>query len=499
MGAGAMSELPPGFVLDSMPSLPAGFILDKPSYGEDLAKSAGSGLANLTASAIGAIGDARSGMSGLTDMAGDALGISRDKVQAFKDLASKAAYALPAGRLVANAPTSRDVINAAPNAVVSPDYKPQTVSGDLLKTGIEFAPAMIGGPESMAAKLLTRVAAPAAASVAAGQATSGTGIEPYARMGGALLGGAGASKLFNAASEARALKGATPALDTLKADTSAGYDALTTGNVATPLKSGALDALADDIRDTLNRTGKRPVNAGSIHTAVDQMRSPATAGAPDVADLVASRQSIKELLGTPDTNKAGAFVALGKIERAIEQASPGTMQELRSLDKNWGAVKANEALDKKLARAELNNAGAHSGFNLGNQIRQQVKNLLNSNQAKYLSEETKDELTKVVKGTWTSNGIRAVSKIFGAGGGLGALIGAGEGYREGGLAGAIAAGALGRGLGHADAVLTARRAARAAEAIRRASPMGQSKPLMLPPPTNTALSALMPALLARPL
>jgi hypothetical protein len=56
----------------------------------------------------------------------------------------------------------------------------------------------------------SRVAAPALASEGAGALTEGTAAEPYARVAGALVGGAGASKAMNAMSEARALKAATP-------------------------------------------------------------------------------------------------------------------------------------------------------------------------------------------------------------------------------------------------------------------------------------------------
>lgn len=491
-----MSELPPGFVLDQQqaaPDLPPGFVLDKPGMLEDAAKSTASGLASMTASTLGMAGDLRSGLSAATDWAGGKLGASPDKVQAFKDLAGKAASMTGSGYVFANAPTSRQIINSAPDPIVSPDYQPQYPTGKALKTGAEFLPAMIGGPESVGAKLLTRVAVPAVGSEI-GKEVGG----PLGGVAGALISGAGASKAVNAFNEARALKAATPALDTLKPATSAGYDALTAGNVSTPLAANTLENVANDIRDTLNRKGIRPTNAGSIHSSVEELKLPANAGAPDVADLVASRQSIKDLLGKHDTNKAGAFVALQKIESAIETASPGTMQKLKELDKNWGAVRATESLDKRVAKAELTAAGEHSGFNVGNKIRQQVKNLLTGSEAKYLSAETKAELEKIVRGTWTSNGIRMVSKLFGAGGGLGMLAGGAAGYHEGGIPGAVAAGVAGRSLGRLDATLTAMRAKKAAEAIRRASPAGQQMPLALPPQTSMALSGLLPALLARP-
>lgn len=501
-----MTDLPAGFVLDQPADtgLPAGFVLDKPGVAEDVAKSAGAGLANASAGTLGALGDVRSLAGHAVDYAGSKLGFDPSTV---KNVANIASYALPGGRLLANAPSSQQILegvkSADPNNLAF--YEPQTALGGYAKTTAEFLPAMadpeLAGPGALRAAgrlFASRVAAPAIASEAAGQATAGTAAEPYARVAGALLGGAGAAKLENSLRTGSALKAATPALADIKSEASNAYDALTSRNVATPLAQSTLDNLASDITTTLNNKGIRPSNAGSIHQAIDEIRTPATAGAADVADLVAARQSIKELLGKPDTNKAGAFVAMNKIDQAIEQNSPGTMRQLKEADKNWSALKANEALDKRLARADLRAVGEHSGMNIGNKIRQQVTNYLLSNEARYLSAETKADLEKIVRGTASQNLVRHVANLLGGGGGLGMLAGGAAGYEAGGVPGAIAAGLAGRGLKFANNRSVVKQAERTAEAIRRRSPLGQSMPLALPPPTSVALSALRPALLARP-
>lgn len=483
-----MSELPPGFVLDQPvdTGLPAGFVLDTPGFAEDAAKSVGSGLGSAAIGTLGMVGDARGLLSRGVDALGNKMGVD------LSPLKTAAGYT-PFG--IANAlPTSEQVRSSVTDPIVSPDYQPKYEFNRLLKKGAEFAPTMaVGGPESLLGKLAVNVAAPAIGSEIGGKIAG-----PWGEVGGALLGGAGASKIANSFNEARAIKAATPALADVKSEATNAYDALTSRNVAIPLQQSTLDNLANDITTTLNNKGIRPSTAQSIHNAVAEIKSPATAGAADVADLVAARQSVKGLLSAPDANKSGAFVALNKIEQAIEQNSPGTMAKIKEADKNYSAAKAVEALDKRTAKAELNAAGEHSGFNVGNKIRQQVKNLLNSSEAKYLSAETKADLEKVVRGTWTSNGVRAVSKLFGAGGGLGMVVGGAAGYEQGGIPGAIAAGVAGRGLGRLDAFLTAQRASKAAQNIRLRSPLGQQNPLVLPPKTSVALSALLPALLARP-
>jgi len=501
-----MSDLPPGFVLDQPQvsgdsfnaGLPAGFVLDKSSLGEDVAKSAGAGLANAAIGTVGALGDVRNFASRGLDAAGAKFGFDPSTV---KSIASK----LPVVGMAASAPSSADIRGLTSNPILSGNYEPQTSLGGYAKTGAEFLPGMLdpelaapGALKAAGRLFASRVAAPAIASETAGQATAGTGAEPYARVAGALVGGGAAAKLENSLRAGSALKAATPAAADIKSEASNAYDALTSRNVATPLAQSTLDNLADDITTTLNNKGIRPSNAGSIHQAIDEIRSPATAGAADVADLVAARQSIKELLGKPDTNKAGAFVAMNKIDQAIEQNAPGTMASLKEADRNWAALKANDALDKRLTRADLRAAGEHSGMNVGNKIRQQVTNYLLSNEARYLSAETKADLEKIVRGTASQNTVRFVANLLGGGGGLGMLAGGTAGYEAGGVPGALAGAAAGRAFKFANNRSVVKQAERAAEAIRRRSPLGQSMPLALPPPTSVALAALRPALLARP-
>lgn len=470
------------------------------SAGEDALKSVGSGLASATAGTLGAIGDARSLGSSLADLVGGKLGASPETMQTIKNALSKAAQFTPQTALLANAPTSRDIINSAPDAIVSPDYRPQTTAGGYLKTGAEFLPAMIGGPESTISKLLTRVAVPAVVSETAGKLTEGTAAEPYARIAAAGLGGFAAAKAAESRAASQALKAASPEASALKTEAGNTYDALTARNVATPLPQSALDALANNIRGDLNNRGLRPSVAGNAHNAVEELRTPATAGAPDVADLVAARQSVKNLLGSPDANKAAAATIIPKIEQAIERASPNTMNEIRTADKNYAAFKANEALDKRFARAELRAAGEHSGLNLGNRIRQQVTNYLLSNEARFLSPENRAALEKITKGTVTQNGLRLVSNMMGGGGGLGStLLG-------------IGGAATGQATGHPELALmplggfgarilanrsVVNQAQRAAAQIRANSPLGRTMAASLPAPQRMSLPhSLLPALLA---
>lgn len=72
--------------------------------------------------------------------------------------------------------------------VTGPLYEPKTTAGRYAQNVAEFAPAMVGGPGSLATRALTRAVIPGAASEAAGQVTEGSAIEPYARVAGAIGG-----------------------------------------------------------------------------------------------------------------------------------------------------------------------------------------------------------------------------------------------------------------------------------------------------------------------
>lgn len=475
---------------------------------EDVAKSIPSGLATGALGLAGAPGDIQS-LGSRLDLSPwlerKASEYFPNATKFLKDESAKT-IANDALGLSTNSADARNVqyptsaqLQSAVEDQTGKFYKPQTVPGQYAHTAAEFAPGLlVGGEGGLARQAITNVAAPAIASETAGQLTKGTDAEPYARAVGALLGGSGANKLANGMAERSALKAATPALSDVKSAATDAYDTMTSRNAAIPIPQASLENLANDIQSSLNNKGIRPSNAQGIHNAVDEIRAPATAGAADVADLVAARQSVKNLLGSPDASKAGAFVALPKIEAAIEQNSPGTMAKIREADKNYAAAKANEALDKRTAAAELRASGEHSGANVGNKIRQNVTNYLLSNEAKYLSAETKAELKQIVKGTPTQNGIRAIANLLGGGGGLGmAAIGGGAGYAADGPQGALAGMALGAGLKYNNNRSVIKQAENVAEGIRRRSPLGQQNLPMLPNMPDPLTQGLLAALRAK--
>lgn len=89
---------------------------------------------------------------------------------------------------------SADAQKAA-ESITGEFHKPETTAGRYAETIGEFLPAAAAGPGGLARKVVMNAALPGAASEAAGQATAGTPIEPYARAA-AGLGAGGASALL---------------------------------------------------------------------------------------------------------------------------------------------------------------------------------------------------------------------------------------------------------------------------------------------------------------
>lgn len=401
-------------------------------------------------------------------------------------------------------PTSADITQAT--GAEKFNYQPQNTEEGYLKTGASFVPMALNelGAVKSAVKKIPAVVkaaihtfAPAAASEAAGQATEGTGLEPYARAGAAILTGGGISGATKTLEESQIAKGA-PSLQDLKSQTRGTYSGLTSQNNAVPVSNQELNAVADNLRDVLNRSGPRPSVAPGIHAAIDEIRTPATANMGDVSDLVSARQNIKGFLGAKDENTAGAAKILPLLEKEIEYLSPGTMKELRRADKDWGIVRANEALDAKVARADLRNAGEHSALNLGNKIKQKTTDLLVSNEAKYLSPQSKEILKGVVKGSILENLTRFAGNALGGGGGIGATIlgmtGSGLAAHYSGHPELAALPILGLGARGAYNRMVSNRAARAGALLRSQSSVGGAPRLPTGVPAqNAALAALLAA------
>lgn len=381
--------------------------------------------------------------------------------------------------------------------------QPQTTAGQYARTGAEFLPtaagvaALTGG--GLARNLLSGATA-GLASEAAGQATQGTSAELPARVVAAFLGGRAGLRTAESVAARRAAQ-AVPSNEAIIGNATDAYRDLRSANVAQPIAQSELDKLASDITATVNREGPRRSVANAGHNAIDEIKVPGTRGQADVADLVSARQNLKSFFANPmpDPSKAVAAIAIPKIEAAIERLSPGTMRLLKQADADYSAGKTSQALDKRMARADLRAAGEHSGMNLGNRIRQNAASMLLSNkESKGLTDANRAALEQVVRGTLAQNTLRKASNLLGGGGGLGTTLlagaGLGAGYETGHPELALA-GFAGMGLRGLANRLTLNQAKNVDAMIRARSPYAASLGATGPVPRQGSLIA---ALLAAP-
>lgn len=166
----------------------------QPDVLPDVAKGAGTGLVKGVTGLAGLSGDMREVNASLASKASKMLGY-----EVSPETVSAVLRHLPIPGFMG--PTSND-LRSAVESQTGPLYEPKTGMGKFAETVGEFAPAVIGGPESLAAKAATRVLAPAATSTLAGEVTKGTSLEPYAKPAGALAGAVGASGIAHAVREA---------------------------------------------------------------------------------------------------------------------------------------------------------------------------------------------------------------------------------------------------------------------------------------------------------
>ncbi len=447
-----MSELPPGFELDHTDAaLPTGFVLDNGSSLAGVAKSLGTGLAEGGIGLAGLPGDLSNllakGSQGASNYIAGKLGIDRGP-QAGGPL------------LPTSASLQKNV-----EGVTGPFYQPQGTAENIASKIGQFAPAAIGGPETLAAKIGTRVVAPAVASEAGGQIAG-----PYGELGGALLGAGGASaaaQKFKAMAAARQVPNL--AIDDIKAAAQAQYQHPDVS--ALQIKPQAVSDLGATIKADLESQGARDYREKNTFSGVSELSNPAPqptvpfAGPmpKTVADIEAVRRGLgntaleRDAIGAPTSDARAATKAINHIDDFLanikqpdllagdaSKAVP-ILQDARA---NWSAMKKAQEVQNKLGNAELSAASANSGGNIQNSIKQQFKPLLMNDAKKAIgyTDAEKEQINNIIRGTWTGKAARAAGNLLGGGGGLGMLAGGAAGYEAGGVPGAIAAGLAGRGL-----------------------------------------------------
>jgi hypothetical protein len=269
-------------------------------------------------------------------------------------------------------------------------YKPQGTAEEIAsKVGL-FAPAAIGGPETIGARLLTRAVAPAIASEAAGKLTEGTVAQPYAEFAGALAGGVSSSlaaQKFKQMAAARQAANVTPSAEQLLKSGGDQFNQARDMNVI--VKPDFTTSAANDMRSALK--GFDPEAQGAVFKAADRLENLGVSGKglPPVAVPLNEVENIrKQLVSLKTSPDASVREAARTAIKSLQQSQIGlTAADTLSGDAgaysklvqnavgDWAAGKRSNIIQGKTALGELNAATAGSGANEDNALRQAFKQL----------------------------------------------------------------------------------------------------------------------------
>lgn len=464
---------------------------------EDIAKGAGSGLVSGITGTLGMAGDAGNLLGAGVDYAGSKLGLAPDKVQQFKDLVKAGTRFTPAGAML-QSPSSQDLKSELESATGPLSYKPQTVAGGVAQKVAEFLPGLIGGPEGLATKALTRVVAPALASEAAGKLTEGTAAQPYAELGGALVGAGGASvaaQKFKAMAAARQAASAVPSGEDLLATAGKQFDQARDMNVV--VKPDFATNAAADMRSAVKSFDPEVGGKGAL-AAADRLEGLAATGAPvQMNDAENIRKQLVSLKTSPDASvREAAKTGIKSLQASQMALAPadvlaGDAGAYRNLTAdavgNWAAGKRSAAVTGKMDLAGLNSGTAGSGANQDNNLRQAIKQLArpmnNTNvpvaRTLGFNNPEIDAIKRAATGTAVGNTARYLGKLAPTGT-VSGLMSAGAGFGAGGLPGAVALPAAGYIAKKIGDLSTARAVSALDSLVRSRSPLAAHVAAQLP-------------------
>jgi hypothetical protein len=372
-------------------------------------------------------------------------------------------------------------------------HQPEGRAGRFGETLGEFAanPASYLGPGSAALKV-GGMAASALASEGAGELTEGTKAEPFARIAGAAAGG-GAAGVVGAERQSARISAALPSTEAIKQSAQDAYKAVASARLWTTKES--VDALYSDIENSLDADLIVPASAPRTYRALEQLKNETTRG--DVAQLMSVRQKLGNIKPMEGTDYAAAAHVRNAIDEFIEKLDPAsvtagdpkfTSAMLQGARASWRSYKELELLERIGDEAEHRAASSAGGPTKINAVRQNIRKILDSDtKSRGFSSAAKEQMERIVLGTWATNSSRWASQFAPSG-----VISTGFGLLAGEAAGpgvgtAVAGGGLiARYLGE---YLTKRQLRELEDIIRAESPVGQGAAVTPTPGLITSSAA----------
>lgn len=385
--------------------------------------------------------------------------------------------------------------------------QPQTAAGRVLGNAIDFAPALIGGPESLGAKIATRAVVPAISEEVGNQIGG-----PIGGFAGALAGAGGAGALARGVQGMTAAKSAAKALPTGEDLLQAGRNQFNTAKqMDVAVKPEFAKDTAAQMRDAISDYDPDAIKP--VHNAINRLDDlykpnepnpyntliPAKPAAPvEMNDVENIRKQLSSLRISPDpsirTAAKTAQEVLTKNQMGLTAADaisgdiPAYAQTMKEAVGNYAAGKRSNIIQGKVDLADLNAATAGSGANIDNNTRQAFKQLVrpmnNTNVPVAKKLGFNDAEIGAIRQAATGTTLGNTARLLGKGAPTGivsAVGGAGLGHMAGGPVGAIAlpaASYIAKKIGD----LSTKRAVQALDSlVRSRSPLASEVAARLPP------------------
>lgn len=198
----------------------------------------------------------------------------------------------------------------------------------------------------------------------------------------------------------------------------------------------AVARLAQSAGRGLENQGFIPKVAPDTHAILAELAAPPAGGVAPISGLEAARRSFGHIAGdfTNPREQAAAKVAQNAIDGFIRNADPSTVvagdaaaagRALTEARANWAAGARSDQINGIERAAELRAAGAGSGQNLDNTLRQRLASLLlDPKKAAGFNEAERGAMEGFVRGEGGRDYLRSLGNALGGGGGIGTSISA---------------------------------------------------------------------------
>lgn len=268
------------------------------------------------------------------------------------------------------------------------------------------------------AQAMKTAAIAGAGSEAAGQLAEDTAWEPAARIAGALISPAAATKAFNTGNKTieafKNINKTKPTVESLKAEKTAAYNAV---------KSSGQGFTYSETQDMVNRAIRSAFNQGAYSVTDD-----ATMAAVDLLESLRGqtvsmsqfdkiqRKLNKIYKKAPDQPEILTMKKSLDDSLALKAGSDNLVKSARAANAKYAKAKL---LQKEFAKHERQAQATGTGGNVVNKYRQSIQKILdNPNKVTFFTDDEVRAMEKIVKGSVSANTLRLAGKMAPTGNGL---------------------------------------------------------------------------------